>query len=287
MTKTPNYVFDTDDELYHWGIPGQRWGHRRFQNEDGSLTAEGRERYGVSEARSKSDAQKAKARISYNTQKYKADLKSKAKREADTRTAKEERHRVKEYAKTERLAKKEQAKTDSKGTNGIKFRKTKNMSDEELSKAIDRLKLQAEFNKQYVLATQPNAALAKADRFFDSPTGKAILDFSKAALPTVNTIVGKALDTNLKYANKLDREKAEADIAKTKADTAKAIADSKKDKGLSDIERREKEANIAKTEANIHQFKSIAAKNYKDLLGDDYEYYWTDNNQLGIRKKKK
>ena len=53
MDKIPNYVVDTDDELCHWGIPGQRWGHRRFQNEDGSLTAEGRERYGVDGARSK------------------------------------------------------------------------------------------------------------------------------------------------------------------------------------------------------------------------------------------
>lgn len=32
-------------ELYHHGILGQKWGIRRFQNEDGSLTAEGRRRY--------------------------------------------------------------------------------------------------------------------------------------------------------------------------------------------------------------------------------------------------
>ena len=31
--------------LQHHGINGQRWGVRRFQNEDGSLTPEGRERY--------------------------------------------------------------------------------------------------------------------------------------------------------------------------------------------------------------------------------------------------
>ncbi len=36
------------DELYHHGIKGQKWGQRRFQNEDGSLTAAGRDRYGVS-----------------------------------------------------------------------------------------------------------------------------------------------------------------------------------------------------------------------------------------------
>lgn len=33
--------------LAHHGIQGQKWGIRRFQNEDGSLTPEGRERYGL------------------------------------------------------------------------------------------------------------------------------------------------------------------------------------------------------------------------------------------------
>lgn len=32
--------------LQHYGIPKMRWGIRRFQNEDGSLTEEGRKRYG-------------------------------------------------------------------------------------------------------------------------------------------------------------------------------------------------------------------------------------------------
>lgn len=33
-------------ELYHWGIKGQKWGNRRFQNPDGTLTELGKERYG-------------------------------------------------------------------------------------------------------------------------------------------------------------------------------------------------------------------------------------------------
>jgi hypothetical protein len=33
-------------ELYHHGILGQKWGVRRFQNEDGSLTAKGKKHYG-------------------------------------------------------------------------------------------------------------------------------------------------------------------------------------------------------------------------------------------------
>lgn len=257
--------------LIHHGIPDQKWGVRRFQNEDGSLTPEGRERYGVDEARSKADVQKAKARISYNTQKYKADLKSKAQREKDRRAAKEERNRIREAEKTARIQKKEQAKTDTKGQNKVKFGRTKNMSDEDLQKAVDRLKLQAEYNKSYVLATQPNSALAKADRFFEGPTGKAALEISKAVLPAVATAAtNKILDSSLKYHNKLDREKAEAEIEKNKASAEReralarsndATAESTKSKTeqerLDSIQNRKIAATNAKNEVEKLRFEEL------------------------------
>lgn len=39
------YNYYNNNELKHHGIIGQKWGIRRFQNSDGTLTAEGRRRY--------------------------------------------------------------------------------------------------------------------------------------------------------------------------------------------------------------------------------------------------
>lgn len=41
---TPKGELVRDGELYHYGIKGQKWGVRRFQNPDGSLTPAGKKR---------------------------------------------------------------------------------------------------------------------------------------------------------------------------------------------------------------------------------------------------
>lgn len=40
------YEIQRDSDLMHHGIKGQKWGIRRYQNEDGSLTNRGKSRYG-------------------------------------------------------------------------------------------------------------------------------------------------------------------------------------------------------------------------------------------------
>ena len=56
------------NELYHYGIKGQQWGRRLYQNKDGSLTAAGKKRYGSS-TDDLGDTQHLGNRISYDGKK--------------------------------------------------------------------------------------------------------------------------------------------------------------------------------------------------------------------------
>lgn len=61
----------SENELYHHGVPSQKWGIRNYQNPDGSLTDLGRQHYGVGPARERKNGL-GRRFITYQINKIKA-----------------------------------------------------------------------------------------------------------------------------------------------------------------------------------------------------------------------
>jgi hypothetical protein len=275
--KTPNYVFD--DELYHHGIQGQKWYRRRYQNEDGSWTSEGRLRYG-----------KGEAKASHDLKVYKANLTSSRKQHKDTLYQKEERNRIRELAKTNKLVRKEerkqikeQARNErllskerqkiSESQRNQTFKNSKKMSDDDLRQAIERLKLEVEYNKNLAIANDSKSVLAKADRFFAGPTGEAVRAVAVAAMPNIaQAFTQKASEAAFKYANKLDREAKEQQ--------------NKANERMAEVAREQAKTDIAKEKVEQERQK-ILLKQIKNTSSTNLNQLLNQPNQQNEKKKKK
>ena len=91
-----------DDELYHHGIKGQRWGIRRYQNEDGSLKDAGKARYVRSTlARNERKYGEANSQRAINKDKYEGYTKkaNKAKEKGNIEKANKAKSKAAEYKK--------------------------------------------------------------------------------------------------------------------------------------------------------------------------------------------
>lgn len=159
----------SDEELYHHGILGQKWGLRRYQNADGTLTPEGRERM---LARARKYESKANITVgeSYSTKLRRAKLNQKAK---------DARYEIKKSdLKKARLKKAAQKNSSENGTK----KSVKDMSDDELKREIARAKLENEYNQlhpKHVSAGQKFASYVFKRMILPSATSVGTAYFTK------------------------------------------------------------------------------------------------------------
>lgn len=182
------------DELTHWGIKGQKWGERKYQYKDGSLTPAGRKRYGDAPDFVK------KNKVSRKVQKQRAKNLEKARQaKAEKKKAEEEAKRKEEEA----LKKKEQL---LKSVDAKELYKNKDLlTNQEIQDRLTRIDLENRLNSKI---EPTKTGMEKATEYLDKTTKlvTAGSNLYKSVDGVVSMVTGKNIGKHLGL-DKLGEEK--------------------------------------------------------------------------------
>lgn len=268
----------SDDELEHHGILGQKWGRRRYQNPDGSLTAEGRKHYGVGAAiRSLGEKSRTRRQARLEIKRHTLEKKVAAKKEAD---AEEEAIRklklqlkgkkVKKVEKAEAKAEEKEVKKRSHSNSDdyekyleLKRRDPRTLSNDELAFLNNRM------NAENSRRNSSRQSISNGKEFIRSLANKAVTDLvtkgvDKITSKVVDNAVDRSfLDSSLNAEKYKKQRRIELGLDKPpeppKKDDGKDKTDDSKDKDKNDTPKQTPASNSGSDKST-----SESAKESKD-----------------------
>lgn len=271
--------------LAHHGVTGQKWGVRRYQEKDGSLTPEGRQHWGIGPAREKIKL------VWKNRKVFRPKTEAEKKKLLKAKEAKKAENEKKREENAAKRAERNKAALDAKREKLIRegdpktlYKNRKLLSDEDLDRALNRidklkgLKPEDEAAKKSLQQTKENRQTTKDGK----EAVDKLISIGKTAISVGGTLVGMYESYNkiASVVNELTGQETMKQFnlnpwkkfeTKDKKDNEGSTTDKDKSKGDNSSENTNKQKSSESKNASNSEDRAAKIKNAEDLLKDAYD----------------